>query len=302
MVQTNTVSTKGADAAVIKLKETNKALAISIDGQGRYCYLNPYEGSKIAVAEAARNVVMAGAKPLAVTDCLNFGNPEKPEIFWQFSQTIDGIADTCKALELPIVSGNVSFYNESYGKAIFPTPIIGIVGLIEDLSHFTTVGFKEEGDLIYLAGETFEELGASEYLRLEAGIFGKSPSLDLEKEAALHGFCLEAIKNGLVKSAHDLSDGGLVVSIVESAIAGNLGAEITLEGNLLVQLFSESQSRALITINPKNKDAFEKLAKDIKLTKIGTVSRQKLIINDKVDLELSKLKDTYENSLEKLLK
>ena len=307
MVQTNSALTQGADASVIRLKGTDKALALSIDSQGRYCYLDPYEGAKIAVAEAARNAVMAGAKPLAVTDGLNFGNPEKEEIFWQFSKCIDGIADACKHFDLPVVSGNVSFYNETSNKdgesqAIYPTPIIGMVGLIENMKDLTTIDFKSEGDLIYLVGETFEELGGSEYLRLKKGVYGKTPKLDLEKEAALHEFITKAIKNDLIKSAHDLSDGGLAVALAESSIAGGLGVEVTLDGNLLSQLFSESQSRAIVSIKVKDKEAFEKLAEHVKIEKIGIVAGQKLVINDKIDLGISKIKNAYDTSLEELVR
>jgi len=307
MVQTNTALAYGADASVIRIKGTKKALAVSIDGQGRYCYLDPFEGSKITVAEAARNLVMAGAKPLAVTDCLNFGNPEKEKIFWQFSKSIEGIAEACKYFKVPVVSGNVSFYNESSkanGKslAVFPTPVIGMVGLIEDLDHFTTIGFKDEGDLVYLLGETLPEFGGSEYLRMVDGIYGKPPALDFEKEAALHEFCQRAIKQGIIKSAHDLSDGGLGVSLVESALANNKGADIEIKDDLFTHLFSESQSRALVTISPEDENRFEKLADDIKITKLGAVNGNKLEINGKIGLALDAIADTYNSSLEKALK
>lgn len=305
MVQSNTAITPGADAAIIRIKGTKKALAISIDAQARYCYLDPFEGGKIAVAEATRNVVMTGAKPMAVTDGLNFGNPEKPEIFWQFSQCIDGITEACKDLDLPVVSGNVSFYNETskggQSVAIYPTPIIGVVGLIEDLSYFTSVGFKNEGDVIYLVGQTYDELGGSEYLRLNDGIYGKSPILDADKEKALHKTISSAIKAGFIKSAHDLSDGGLAVSLIESALAGNIGAKIQLEGNLLTNLFSESQSRALVTVESAKSEEFENFTNLVNITKMGIVQGQHLFINDKVDLDLNTLRDIYDNSLERYL-
>ncbi len=305
MVQTSTVLSYGADASVVRIKGTNKALAISIDCQSRYAYLDPFEGGKIAIAEATRNVVMSGAKPLAVTDGLNFGNPEKAGVFWQFSQCLDGISKACTGFGLPIVSGNVSFYNETSkegkAQAIYPTPIIGVVGLIEDLKDFTTIGFKDEGDLIYLVGETFDEMGGSEYLRLNDGIYGQAPRLDMDKEKSLYDFMQKVIKQRIVKSAHDLSDGGLAVSLVESALAGNIGANIELDGNSLTQLFSESQSRALVSVSADKAKEFEALAKDIKATKIGVAGGNKILINNKVDLELSDTKDVYENSLERML-
>lgn len=305
MVQTNTVLSYGADASVVRIKGTNKALAISIDCQSRYVYLDPFEGSKIAVAEAARNVAMSGARPMAVTDGLNFGNPEKPDVFWQFSQSIDGISEACTSLDLPIVSGNVSFYNENSSggesQSIYPTPIIGVVGLIDDFNNFTTIAFKNEGDTIYLIGETFDELGASEYLRLIDGIYGKTPKLDLNKEKELHALVAAGIKKKLIKSAHDLSDGGLAISLVESCLAGKIGAKVNLDGDLVTKLFSESQSRAIITVDPKNEAEFEKLAIENKVYKLGHISGQKLLVNDIIDLELSSIKDIYENSLERML-
>ncbi|HEV8242993.1 MAG TPA: phosphoribosylformylglycinamidine synthase subunit PurL, partial [Nitrospirales bacterium] len=210
MVQTNTLIRPGSDAAVLRVKGTDKALAVTADCNSLYCVLNPYVGASIAVAEAARNLVCAGARPLALTDCLNFGNPERPDIMWQFILAVEGIADTCKALRIPVVSGNVSFYNETRGLSIYPTPIIGMVGLVDHADRAVSQGFKAEGDAIILLGETGEDLGGTEYLRtIHHREQGTPPILNLDREIALQAVVLEAISQGLVRSAHDCAEGGL---------------------------------------------------------------------------------------------
>ncbi|MFE8697067.1 phosphoribosylformylglycinamidine synthase subunit PurL [Cytobacillus sp. FJAT-53684] len=271
MVRTNTVVAPGSDAAVIRIRGTRKGLAMTTDCNSRYMYLDPETGGKIAVAEAARNIVCSGGEPLAITDNLNFGNPEKPEIFWQIEKSADGISEACRTLNTPVIGGNVSLYNETNGAAIYPTPVIGMVGLVADIEHATTQSFKEAGDLIYLLGETKDEFGGSELQKLTYGkIFGKAPELDLEKEAAYQSQVLKAIRERLVASAHDVAEGGLAVSVAESLIGSkNLGANIKIAGNTVSALFSESQSRFVLSVKKEHQQAFESLV-DAKL--IGEVT------------------------------
>jgi phosphoribosylformylglycinamidine synthase subunit PurL len=230
MVRTSTVVGPGSDAAVVYLKESNKAIAMKTDCNSRYVYLNPKEGTKIAVAESARNVVCSGAVPLGITNCLNFGNPYKPEMYWQFAKAIEGMGEACRHFDTPVTGGNVSFYNESPNSAVYPTPTIGMVGLIEDLSHITTSYFKEKDDLIYLIGEDFEELGGSEYLKvIHNKTAGDSPKLDLQTEKKLHDSILTLIRSGIIRSAHDVSEGGIVSSLAECCIIDEqhmVGAEV----------------------------------------------------------------------------
>ncbi|HEX4568219.1 MAG TPA: phosphoribosylformylglycinamidine synthase subunit PurL, partial [Vicinamibacterales bacterium] len=216
MVRTNTIAAAGMTAGVVRVKGTPTALAISTDGNGRYCYLNPRRGAMLAVVEAARNVACAGGLPIGATNCLNFGNPERPEIMWQLIEAIEGIADACRALDIPITGGNVSLYNETDGRAIYPTPILGVVGLLDDASNVTTRTFKGAGDAIVLLGEDRGELGGSEYLKTIHGrVQGDAPALDLARERALQGLVVQLIGAGLVRSAHDCSDGGAAITIAE---------------------------------------------------------------------------------------
>ncbi len=272
-VRTNTVVVPGSDAAVVRIRGTEKALAMTTDCNSRYLYLDPEVGGMIAVAEAARNIVCSGAKPLAITDCLNFGNPEKPEIFWQIEKATDGMSEACRKLESPVIGGNVSLYNETNGVAVYPTPVVGMVGLIDDLKHVTTQEFKNEGDLIYVIGETASEFGGSELQKLTYGkIFGKAPAIDLDVEARRQDELLAAIRVGLVASAHDVSEGGVGVSLAESAMgARGLGASVTLTGDMTSALFSETQSRFVVSVRPVNQVAFEAAVADANL--IGTVIR-----------------------------
>jgi len=274
MVQTNTMVRPGSDAAVIRIKGTDKALAMTTDCNSLYCLLNPYLGAGIAVAEAARNLVCSGAKPLALTDCLNFGNPERPDIMWQFILAVEGIVDACKALNIPVVSGNVSFYNETKGLSIYPTPTIGMVGLIEQADRALSQGFKAEGDVIVLLGETGEDLGGTEYLRVvHHREQGTPPMLNLDREVALQALVVQAIEQGLVQSAHDCSEGGLAVTLAEcclSAPAGPLaassrllGADVTLDAKGLRRdslLFGESQSRIVVSVKSESLDVIRSFA------------------------------------------
>ncbi len=230
-VRTNTVVAPGSDAAVLRIRGTKKALAMTTDCNSRFVYLDPEVGGKIAVAEAARNIVCSGAEPLAITDCLNFGNPEKPEIFWQLEKSADGMSEACLALSTPVIGGNVSLYNESNGTAVYPTPVVGMVGLVHDTAHITTQSFKKAGDLVYLIGETYAEFGGSELQKmLQGSIDGQAPKIDLAVEKKRQNELLAAIQKGLVSSAHDLSEGGLAVALAECCFDSNgLGVNVQLE-------------------------------------------------------------------------
>ncbi|MER2112607.1 MAG: phosphoribosylformylglycinamidine synthase subunit PurL [Solibacillus isronensis] len=271
-VRTNTVVAPGSDAAVLRVRGTNKGLAMTTDCNARYIYLDPTTGGKIAVAEAARNIVCSGGQPLAITDCLNFGNPEKPEIFWQIQKSADGIAEACLALNAPVIGGNVSMYNERSGEAVYPTPTIGMVGLVKDLAHVTTQEVKAAGDVVYVVGDTKTEFGGSELQKLvEGGISGKAPSIDLTVEAARQQSILEAIQAGLVQSAHDVSEGGVAVALVEKTFAAKgLGLDVALTGSATTALFAESQSRFVLTVKAEHAEGFETIVKDAQ--KIGTVT------------------------------
>lgn len=272
-VRTSTVVKPGSDAAVIRVRGTNKGLAMTTDCNSRYIYLDPEVGGAIAVAEAARNIVATGGTPLAITDCLNFGNPEKPEIFWQIEKSADGISAACTALNAPVIGGNVSLYNERSGEAVYPTPTIGMVGLIEDLAHVTTQEVKSAGDIVFVIGETKTEFGGSELQKLlnNGVISGKAPAIDLEVEAVRQQALLKAIKAGLVQSAHDVAEGGLAVAIAETTFGANgLGVDVTLSGSATTALFSESQSRFVVTVKEENTAAFVEIMKDAQ--KIGVVT------------------------------
>ncbi|WP_091740650.1 phosphoribosylformylglycinamidine synthase subunit PurL [Marininema mesophilum] len=283
MVRTSTAVRPGSDAAVIVLDGLDKGLAMSVDGNSRYVKLDPHVGGATAVAEAARNVVCAGARPLAITDCLNFGNPEKPDVFWQLENAIDGMGEACRQLGTPVVGGNVSLYNETKGSAIHPTPVVGMVGLVESRDHITTQSFQQEGDVLLLLGANFGELGGSELQQQVLGmISGRPPQLDLAAEKALQSAVLHLIQAGNVSSAHDLSTGGLAVAIAESAFAKGLGARIDVETDLTVipYLFGESQSRVLLSV-PKEfaKEAMAMVEKQgVTCSRIGEVSGEQLSI------------------------
>ncbi|MBG9817820.1 phosphoribosylformylglycinamidine synthase subunit PurL [Bacillus safensis] len=272
MVRTNTVVAPGSDAGVLRIRGTKKALAMTTDCNARYLYLDPEVGGKIAVAEAARNIVCSGARPLAVTDNLNFGNPEKPEIFWQIEKSADGISEACRTLSTPVIGGNVSLYNESNGTAIYPTPVIGMVGLVEDTAHITTQSFQQAGDVIFVIGETKEEFAGSELQKMTEGrIYGKAPEIDLDVELTRQEALLAAIQNGLVQSAHDVSEGGLGVALAESTFGTDgLGAHIQIDLNSEASLFSETQSRFIVTVKPEHREAFAAAVKDAK--EVGTVT------------------------------
>ncbi|MEB1809122.1 MAG: phosphoribosylformylglycinamidine synthase subunit PurL [Bacillaceae bacterium] len=275
MVQTNTVVSPGSDAAVVRIRGTEKALAMTTDCNSRYLYLDPEVGGKIAIAEAARNIVCSGAEPLGITDCLNYGNPERPEIFWQLEKSTDGMSEACRAFGVPVIGGNVSLYNERSGEAVYPTPTIGMVGLIEKTEYITTQNFKEAGDVIYLLGETKKEFGGSELQKLVEGrISGKAPAIDLEEEKKRQQQLLEAIRAGFVQSAHDIAEGGLGVAVAESMIDGEVGASVSIGEDVVTELFAESQSRFIVTVKKEHQAQFEQIV-DAKV--IGEVTDDKVL-------------------------
>jgi phosphoribosylformylglycinamidine synthase subunit PurL len=306
MVRTSTMVRPGSDAAVVTIRDTNKALAMCTDGNGKYVYLDPEMGGKLAIAEAARNVVCSGATPLAVTDCLNYGNPEKPEVFYQLEKSADGMSEACRVLETPVIGGNVSLYNQSGDVDIYPTPVIGMVGLIEDTQYVTTSSFKAAGNHIYLLGVTADDLGGSEYVTLMTGqVAGRAPKIDLEFEKRVQQACLATIRSGLVKAAHDCAEGGLSVAIAEMAITGGIGAEISLSGELRdsVLLFSESPSRILVEVAADDAEIFvERAAEfDIPVTKLGTVGGDTLRIDvngvNRIEAKLETLEQLWRGAI-----
>jgi len=303
MVQTNTVVLPGSDAAVLRLKGTKKAIAATCDCNSRYCFLNPYRGAQIAVIEAARNLVCCGANPAAVTDCLNFGNPEKPESFWQFKNCVEGIADACRLFNIAVVSGNVSFYNESPKSVIHPTPTIGMIGIINDINKTCAQNFKQAGEAIILLGYCREELGASEYLKEIHNLTkGDAPQLDLKLEQAVQKTALKAIEKDLVNSAHDCSEGGLAVALAECCISDKdnmIGANINKLNYDMRQdalLFGESQSRIILSCNSDCVEKVRKIALEFKapFCVIGkTGGRVLRILNGIEELVSLPLEDLY---------
>lgn len=308
-VGNNTVVPPGSDAAVLRIKGMKKAIALTTDGNARYCYVNPYLGGVIAVAEAARNLVCSGAQPLAITDCLNFGNPEKDDVYYQLKECINGMAQACQRLRVPVISGNVSLYNETAGKDIYPTPVVGMVGLIDDIARHCASGFKSEGDLVFLLGETRtidSSIGSSEYLELIHGIVAGNPYIDLELERRLHRCCLEAVKRGLINSAHDCSEGGLAVALAESCLVNHLGFigdGWGIEGRLDAALFGEAQARIIVSVPPRAAWKLQRLAArwQIGVKRLGTVGGERLTIKGYIDLSLKELGEPWWYGLEKWL-
>jgi phosphoribosylformylglycinamidine synthase subunit PurL len=283
-VRTNTLVGPGSDAAVVRVKGTSRALAISVDGNGRYSWLDPYEGARLAVAEACRNVAAAGGVPIGATNCLNFGNPERPEIMGQFVAAVRGIGDACRALGVPITGGNVSLYNETDGRAIYPTPVLGVVGVVEDAERVLRRSFVSEGDFVYLLGDTGDDLGGSELLSVVHGrVAGRPPRLDLEAEKRLHALLAEGAARGVLLSAHDLSDGGLAVALAECGFAGEepgLGARLDLASSLRpdVLLFSESPSRAIVTTRDELRIAELARRHGVRWARLGAVGGDRLVL------------------------
>lgn len=281
MVQTNTVAGPGSDAAVVRVRGTNKAIAMTTDCNAKYLKLDPEVGGEIAVAEAARNIVCSGGLPLAITDCLNFGNPEKPEVFWEIKQAAKGMSAACLALNTPVISGNVSLYNETDHEAIDPTPVVGMVGLVEKLEHITTTAFKEAGEAVYVIGAATPEFGAGALqLLLKGRASGKPPVLDLDIESRRQRQLLSAIKAGYVSSAHDVSEGGLAVALCESVFGTPYGADLHFDSDPVVELFSETQSRFVVSVPEDAMEAFESIVDDAVF--VGRVTR-----NDEIHFEFN---------------
>ncbi len=306
-VQTNTVLTPGAsDAALLRIKGTDKGLALATDGNGRYCWLDPFVGGAIAVAEASRNVSCVGAEPVALTDCLNFGNPERPEIYYQLEQCIRGMAEACRTLNLPIVSGNVSLYNETRGDAIFPTPIVGALGLTQNVERRAGAAFQESGHFVVLLGTSTidgnpEDLAGSEYLELCHDLVAGRPSIGLDLEAKVQALCRRAIAECLIASAHDCSDGGLAVAIAESCILGGLGFKgpFDIEGRWDAALFGETQSRIVVSLPPQNLPRLQSLAEDaeVPIVNLGKTGGDAITMSGPVNLPLKDAASAWQNAL-----
>jgi phosphoribosylformylglycinamidine synthase len=312
-VMTNTAIGPGeGDAAVLRLKGTNRGIALTTDCNGRYCYLDPFAGGAIAVAEAARNLVCVGSEPLALTDCLNFGNPEKPDVYFQLEQAIRGMAEACRVLSIPVISGNVSLYNETNGSAIYPTPVVGMLGALDDVRYRLEMGFRQEGDLVYLVGVEgsdgrclngeVDALGGSEYLAaIHARVAGR-PRIDLDLEHRVQRVCLEAARRGLLASAHDCSEGGLAVTLAESCVAGKVGLDasgIHVRGRADSALFGEAQSRIVVSLSPDSREAFEEIlrAAGAPATFLGVVGGDRLRLVGLLDLPITVLEAAHSGGL-----
>ena len=315
MVRTNTLVLPGMGAGVVRLKGTQRALAMSVDCNARFVYLDPYRGAQLAVAEAARNVACVGGLPIGATNCLNFGNPERPEIMWQFARAVEGMGAACRALDIPITGGNVSLYNETDGRAVLPTPVLGVVGLIEDASRVVRRAFRARGDFIVLLGVTGDELGGSEYLKVVHGMIrGVPPSLDLTREAALHRVLNQGASRGLIRSAQDCSEGGFVIALAECCIATGLGANVNIDPVAamtapafadIAALFSESASRAIISVAPQAEAELLSVAArhDVPVRRIGVVggSRIQVAIDGRsvIDEPLIDVERTWNMAIER---
>jgi phosphoribosylformylglycinamidine synthase len=306
----NTVVEAGGDAAVLRIKGTSKGFAVSTDGNGRYCYIDPYVGGAIAVAEAARNVVCTGALPVAVTDCLNFGSPERPEVYYQMEGVIQGIADACSALGTPVISGNVSLYNETGGQAVYPTPVIGMLGLLDDVTMHVRLAFADAGDDVFVLGASADQasssLGGSEYLKVLHGKIAGRLSIDLQLEGRVHRAVLAAIRDGIVAAAHDCSDGGLAVALAEMCMAGGKGLDassVALGTRLDAGLFGEAQSRIVVALRPGCREALAGIANglDVPFQYLGGVTSEQRLRLGPVDVSIEAMRDEYEGSLERTL-
>jgi len=308
-VQTNTVIPPGGDAAVLRVKGTRKGIALATDGNGRYCYLDPYIGGAMAVAEAARNVACTGARPIALTDCLNFGNPERPEIYYQLKECIRGMARACRVLATPVVSGNVSLYNETRGEAVYPTPVVGMLGLIEDIEKRCTSEFKGKGDLVFLLGDGSPDifaLAGSEYLDAIHDIVAGRPRIDLQLEKRVQQCCLSAIREDIIQSAHDCSEGGLAVALAECSIIGGIGFDGALPEEakrIDAALFGEAPSRIVLSVMPSNAKRLEQIAQrySVPLKYLGETGGARFVIKGLLDLPLNQIEKAWRKGLEEAL-
>jgi len=303
----NRTTNRPSDAAIVRVHGTDQAISITVDCNSRYVNADPEEGCAIAVAEAARNIVCSGGEPVAITNCLNFGNPYVPEVYWQFVSAIKGMIKSCEKFSTPVTGGNVSFYNQSSDDGpVFPTPTIGMLGLVDNLATQTTLDFKAEGDLIYLVGEAKDDIASSQYLYSFLGIKeAPAPAFDLDEEFAMQGAIKEIIKQGLITAAHDVSDGGLWLTLAESAMAGNLGFTVTSDKGVRKDawLFGESQSRAVVTVQPTQSEALEKVlnARGVKFSQIGTVSGAEMTVDGEAYTTLQEARGWYEGALPALM-
>lgn len=309
-VQTNTVTGPGGDAAILRIPGTRKGIAMTTDGNARLCYLDPFIGGTIAVSEACRNLSCVGATPVAITNCLNFGDPEKPDVYYQLEQVVRGMSQACEAFDIPVISGNVSLYNETQGKAIYPTPVIGAVGLLEEVTKHVNIAFRQEGDDVVLLGsETLDQpissLAGSEYLELYHNHVAGAPAINLDFERRLQECCRRAIKYGILTSAHDCSDGGLAVAIAESCMAGQIG--ITGDGSLFgrwdAAFFGESQSRIVVSLPRENLDQLKEIAEDLQIPFIllGSVGGTQITLTNALNVSVEEASRIYENALEHVL-
>jgi len=311
-VMDNSVVLPGGDAAVLRIKGTRKGISLTADGNGRCCYIDPFLGGVIAVAEAARNLVCSGAEPLAITDCLNFGNPERDEVYYQLKECIKGMARACRELRIPVISGNVSLYNETKGEAVYPTPVIGMVGIVDNINRHCTMSFKDEGDVVFLLSGSegsldgsVESLGGSEYLQLVHGLVKGKPAIDLSLEKRVQRCCLEAIKRGIIKSAHDCSEGGLAVAIAESCVAGDIGfsGDWEVKGRLDSTFFGEYRPAIVVSIPPDSIAKMNRIARrwQVPLTWLGEVGGKRLLVKRYIDLSLAEAQRAWQKGLKRLL-
>ncbi|MFC7592297.1 phosphoribosylformylglycinamidine synthase subunit PurL [Nonomuraea antimicrobica] len=306
-VRSNTVLAQPADAGMLRISEvmegaepTTRGIALATDGNGRYARLDPYAGAQLALAEAYRNVAVTGAEPLAVTNCLNFGSPEDPEVMWQFAEAVRGLADACKTLGVPVTGGNVSFYNQTGATAIHPTPVVGVLGVIDDVAKRVPSGFVADGLKIVLLGDTHEEFGGSEWAHVAHGhLGGLPPRADLEAERALATVLVEAARRGLLESSHDLSDGGLAVALAESCLARGVGASVELTGDAFTDLFSESASRALVAVRPEAYAALAALCgrHDVPCYGLGVTGGAALAVEGVFEVPVEELRETHAAAL-----
>ncbi|GIH09834.1 phosphoribosylformylglycinamidine synthase subunit PurL [Rhizocola hellebori] len=300
----NTILAQPEDSGIIRIdEETGLGIALSVDGNSRYTRLDPYDGARLALAEAFRNVAVTGAEPVAVTDCLNFGSPEDPAVMWQFAEAVRGLADGCQELGIPVTGGNVSFYNQTGATAIHPTPIVGVLGIIDDVAKRIPMGFSHDGDLLFLLGETANEFSGSEWAWVtHQHLGGRPPKVDFGREQALAGFMARTAELGLVRSAHDLSEGGLAQALTESCLRKGIGANVTVGEDAFVALFSESASRVLVAVPIGLRQAFEAVVaeQEIPLTLLGTTGGTSLVVKDQFEIPLDELRTAWSSTLPKL--
>ncbi|GAA3536088.1 phosphoribosylformylglycinamidine synthase subunit PurL [Nonomuraea rosea] len=306
-VRSNTVLAQPADAGMLRISEvmegaepTTRGIALATDGNGRYAKLDPYAGAQLALAEAYRNVAVTGAEPLAVTNCLNFGSPEDPEVMWQFAEAVRGLADACKTLGVPVTGGNVSFYNQTGSTAIHPTPVVGVLGVIEDVAKRVPSGFVAEGLRVVLLGDTREEFGGSEWAHVaHRHLGGLPPQADLEAERALATVLVEAARRGLLEGSHDLSDGGLAVALAEACLARGVGASVALSGDAFTDLFAESASRALVVVRPEAYEEFASLCgrHEVPCYGLGVTGGASLVVEDVFEVSVEELRETHSAAL-----